>query len=109
MSRLDAAAERFHAALENLNKKTAPLAEARESAAAAAIRLAAITEERDRLTDFPRPKEGPGEALLNLRIVWRFLCEGTIQLPRLKERLCGRGALVEVIVDQPDLTQLETL
>jgi ABC-type transporter Mla subunit MlaD len=66
MSRLDAATERFHAALENLNKTTAPLAQARESAAAAAIRLAAITEERDRLLARIEELEDEARSLSNV-------------------------------------------
>jgi len=49
MSRLDSASERFHAALETLAKSAEPLAASRESATDAHIRLAAVTEERDRL------------------------------------------------------------
>ena len=49
MSRLDSASERFHAALETLAKSAEPLAATRDSATDVAIRLAAVTEERDRL------------------------------------------------------------
>jgi ABC-type transporter Mla subunit MlaD len=66
MSRLDAATERFHAALENLNKTTAPLAQARESAGAAAIRLAAITEERNRLLARIEELEDEARSLSNV-------------------------------------------
>jgi hypothetical protein len=49
MTRLDSASERFHAALETLTKAADPLATQRDSATDVAVRLAAVTEERDRL------------------------------------------------------------
>lgn len=66
MSRLDTAAERFHAALETLNTATAPLAGARDSTADLALRLAAVTEERDRLRARVRELEEEAHALTHV-------------------------------------------
>jgi hypothetical protein len=49
MARLDLAAERFAAALDALEQTTLPLAGARDKQADTAARLAAVSEERDRL------------------------------------------------------------
>jgi len=49
MSRLDAATGRFNAALETLAQKARERALSRDSLDDTALRLAAVTEERDRL------------------------------------------------------------
>jgi hypothetical protein len=49
MSRLDAATGRFNAALETLAKTASPLVQSRDSIDEVAMRLATVTEERDRL------------------------------------------------------------
>jgi len=49
MTRLQTAAERFHAALQSLQKTAAPLAMPRESVEDISLQLLAVTEERDKL------------------------------------------------------------
>lgn len=49
MSRLDSAAERFHAALESLDKQAVPFAGTQDSLKDVVARLANVTAERDRL------------------------------------------------------------
>jgi len=66
MSRLDTASERFHAALESLTKSAEPLAGSRDSASDAALRLAAVTEERDRLKARVAELEAEAKALTHV-------------------------------------------
>ena len=79
MSRLDAATGRFNAALEALAKTASPLAQSRDSIDEVAMRLATVTEERDRLLARVAELEEESRSLSSLNHEVEGRLDGAIQ------------------------------
>jgi len=78
MSRLDAATRRFDAALEALDKMGLPFAELRKSMDDVAPRLAAVSEERDRLRARVRELEEESRSLNHVTTAVESRLDGAI-------------------------------
>ena len=78
MSRLDAATERFDAALESLDRIALPFSELRKSMDDAALRLASVSEERDRLRARVRELEEEARSLTHVTTTVEGRLDGAI-------------------------------